>query len=83
MDINKGECSKNFKCWECNENCSIKLLLQLPEDFFMRTLNACRGPMFSALLLSGNSAEKANQEVSIKTLTLYTTRMKYLEVHNK
>ena len=82
MHIDNSKCSKNFKCWECNESCSIKLLLQLPDDFFMRILNASRGPMFSALLLSGNSAEKANPEVAIKTLTLCTTRMKYLEVHN-
>lgn len=78
----KCQCSNNFKCWQCKKSCSFKDLFLLPEDVFMRILNASRGPMFSALLLSGNSVEKAEEKVAIQTLTVYTTRKKYLEVHN-
>lgn len=83
MNINQDECSNDFKCWECDEICPIKLLFNLPEEYFMRVLKASRGPIFSAYMLSGSSLEEAEKEVSIQTLTLYTSRKKFLELNHK
>lgn len=83
MNINQDECSKCFRCWECDENCSIKLLFSLPEEYFMRVLKASSGPIFSSYLLSGSSIEEAEKEVSILTLTLCTSRKKFLEEQEK
>lgn len=83
MNINQDECSKNFRCWECDEICPIKLSLNLPEEYFMRVLKASGGPIFSAYILSGSSVEKAREEVAIQTLTLYTSRKKFLELTHK
>lgn len=57
MDINETGCSNNYKCWNCNEDCSIKTLFLLPESIFMAVLNKARAPIFANLMLNGYSAK--------------------------
>lgn len=79
MDIKEKDCSNSFKCWECNEACSIKQLILLPENIFMAALNKARAPLFADLMLNGYSVHQAQEKVNTIILTIYTTRLKFLE----
>lgn len=83
MDIKENDCSNNYKCWECNEICSIKKLILLPESIFMIFLNELRAPLFADFMLDGYSIIQAEQEVNLLILTLYTTRLMFLEKQKK
>lgn len=78
MNINENDCSNNYKCWECNEICSIKKLLLLPENIFMIFLNKVQAPLCADFMLMGCSMNEAKKRVTILILTLYTSRLKLL-----
>lgn len=83
MTINENDCSNNYKCWECSEICSIKKLISLPDNIFMIALNKVRAPLFANFMLNGYSINQAEQKVNLLVLTLYTTRLKFLEKQKK
>lgn len=83
MSINENDCSNNYKCWECNEICSIKKLVLLPENIFMIALNKVRAPLFADFMLMGYSINQAEYKVNLLILTLYTTRLMFLEKQKK
>lgn len=83
MSINENDCSNNYKCWECNEICSIKKLVLLPENIFMIVLNKVQGPLFADFMLNGYSFNQAKQKVNLLILTLYTTRLMFFEKQKK
>lgn len=83
MAINENDCSNNYKCWECSEICSIKKFISLPENIFMIALNKVQAPLFADFMLNGYSFEQAQQKVNVLVLTLYTTRLMFLEKQKK
>ena len=74
-------CSSNFRCWECENDCTVKQSFSLPEELFMYILHESYSIDVGFLMTVNNlSSRDAEQMVQINFMSLITARMKFLQM---
>ncbi len=79
MDVREILCDKTFRCWECNKNCKVKDLFLTSDEEFLACLHKMFKMNAGIMLTEGYSFNDAKKSQEIITLTLYTSRIKYLQ----
>lgn len=77
------ECNDCFRCWECTKQCDLKNLFYLPDQLFFEIIRDTVKVMCGRALADGKSVKDVKEIEKIFTLTLVTSRKKYLEENQK
>ena len=79
MNVKIISCDKTFRCWECSKNCDVKKLFSVSNEEFLACLHNMYSMNAGYMLTRGYSLKEVEDAQKIVTLTLYTSRMKYLQ----
>ena len=77
MIFNISDCS--IRCWECEKECNIKLLFELPEFLFNQTIIDSLKADAGMFIAGGGNPRVADTELKKTAVCLSISRKKYLE----
>lgn len=71
-------CTRSMRCWECNQNCTMKNFFLISDPQFYFTLYEAYKVNVGMMISKGTPLQKAKEQQQIIFLTFMTSRMKFL-----